>query len=222
MKAVSTWIGLAVVVALTVGVGLVHGKYSNRWGKPADMAGAAERVRSLPELIGDWEMRDSSDFSENVVKQLQCEGYVNRIYVHRKTGDTVSVAVLVGPPGPISVHTPEVCYPSMNLEVIQKAETQKVELEGQANEFSSVLFRSRGLEAEKLRVWYSWASHGRWQVPKLSPRMAFSGSPMLFKVQVASRVEGAGGKEDADPCQVFINDFVPVANQKMFMQPAAG
>lgn len=221
MKTVSTWIGLAVVVAMTVGVGMVHGKYSNRWGKPPDMAGAAERVRGLPETIGDWEMRDSSEFGDNVVKQLQCAGYVNRVYVHRKSGDTVSVAMLVGPPGPISVHTPEVCYPSMNLEILQKAETQKIESDGASNEFSSVLFRSRGLEAEKLRVWYSWANDGRWQVPKLSPRMAFSGSPMLFKIQVAAPVEG-DGKEDADPCRAFINDFVPIARNQVFQQQPAG
>lgn len=216
MKTASTWIGLAVVVALTVGVSMVHGKYSNRWGKPPDMEGAAGRVRGLPETIGDWEMRDSNDFADNVIKQLQCTGYVNRVYVHKKTGDTVSVAVLVGPPGPISVHTPEVCYPSMNLEIYQKADTQKLELDGVENEFSSVLFRSRGLEAERLRVWYSWANDGRWVVPKFSPRMAFSGSPMLFKVQVASQVEGDGGKDELDPCRLFLTDFIVVAKQQMF------
>ena len=40
----------------------------------------------------------------------ELEGWLARRYLHRRTGVVVHVLLLCGRPGPLSVHTPEVCY----------------------------------------------------------------------------------------------------------------
>lgn len=61
----------------------------------------------LAEHHGNWRLVRDAAFSEDVVSMLQCPAYMNRTYIHQQTGDVVLVTVLVGPPGPITAHTPK-------------------------------------------------------------------------------------------------------------------
>src|SRR5690349_5077895 len=94
-------IGIGLIAASLL-VGVVHGRLTNRWGMQPDMKEAARRLDSLPEQLEGWECT-SHKLDNRVSAMLQCQGYVNRVYRNTKTDETVSVVVLLGPAGPISV-----------------------------------------------------------------------------------------------------------------------
>src|SRR4051812_35968739 len=102
-----------ILLAGTLGVSIVQGRITNRWGLRPDAEAAGDRLRPiLPAEVGNWRMRSDEKLADPMVAILQCNAYVLRVYEHQQTGDVVRLAVLLGPPGPISVHTPEVCYSS--------------------------------------------------------------------------------------------------------------
>src|SRR5262245_53263400 len=103
---------MTVGVGITVATGFVHGRLTQRWGPPLDLEGASRNLEALPTTIGDWQLVREDPMPEAILQMLSCAGHVNRQYVNRHTGNTVSIAIIVGPPGPTAVHTPEICYSS--------------------------------------------------------------------------------------------------------------
>jgi len=104
---------ILLVAGLTLASGMIHGRLTNRWGPPTAMLAAAERLKGVPTECGDWRrMEKDLEMDETTINMLELEGWINRTYLHQPTGQTVHVAVLLGPPGRISVHTPEICFSS--------------------------------------------------------------------------------------------------------------
>ena len=111
-------------VLLLVGTlwgGWWHGHTANRWGYDAALKVAAERLsRPLGERLGNWRMVGETPMPSDALQMLQCPAHINRTYINEQTGDTVSVFVIVGPSGPIAVHTPEVCYSSQDYSTAEQ------------------------------------------------------------------------------------------------------
>ena len=47
----------------------------------------------------------------------QIDGYLSRTYTNQGTGATVSLLIVGGKPGPISVHTPDICFSGAGYEL---------------------------------------------------------------------------------------------------------
>jgi hypothetical protein len=172
-------------VALVLAAGAAYGHYARRWGAPPDLDAAAQRVVSMPKQIGNWHLDQEEEMSAGTIQMLECAGYVNRRYVDTTTGESVSIAVIVGPPGPIAVHTPEICYSSRNYKLARERETTRlVAPDGKAHQFWNTGFSSRGARAEGLNVLYAWSAGDEWIAAK-SPRFEFATSPALYKLQIA-------------------------------------
>lgn len=105
--------------ALVIVCGVVHGFWTDRWqGQPVETADAAARMDALPLEIGDW----SGAVLE--VKQPRAgdvAGTIQRRYQNLRTGEEVSVYMVCGRPGPVSIHTPEVCYAASGFVVGAKS-----------------------------------------------------------------------------------------------------
>src|SRR5512140_3244808 len=112
MRALVTALAVVLVAGLTIFSGYLQGRLRNRWGTPADLVAAAKLLEATPTEFGRWKLEKQTPLSENVARLLECAGYISGNYVDQATGEVVSVVVLLGPPGPISVHTPEICYSS--------------------------------------------------------------------------------------------------------------
>ena len=52
------------LVAMTVAAGIVHGRWTNRWGHRPDILSASERLEKLPLVIGDWQAKDDRKIYE--------------------------------------------------------------------------------------------------------------------------------------------------------------
>jgi hypothetical protein len=223
MNSMRYYSGVAAVVALTLIAGLVHGKLTNRWGVPADMKEAAGRFDRIPSEYGDWVLESREEMTETVVTTLECEGYLNGRFVNRVSGARVNAFIVLGPPGPISVHTPEVCYNSQGKDI--REERVRVPIKDSHsdldNEFWMVTMRSRDVNAEWLRVYYAWGNKDRWTAPE-SPRVSFGGQSLLFKFQLAINLPPDADASETDTCQQFLKAFMPVVNPILFTEDDQG
>ena len=211
MKYFLTALAIVLLLGLTLVSGIIHGRMTDRWGVPQTSLDAAEKLALFSEDVqfGDWKCESSSRMSDHVVEMLVCAEHIDRTYVNLRTGETVNVAVLLGPPGPISVHTPEVCYSSRDYDSRDERHRVTVKTtDDTEHTFWALTFRSNRLDADILRVYYAWASGGPWAAPK-EPRWAFSNCPYIYKIQLASHLPLGSDIQTDDPCRRFLKDFVP-------------
>lgn len=194
----------AIGTGITLAAGLLHGRLTQRWGPLPDLQAAARNLEALPKDIGDWQSVKEEPISERIVQTLSCAGYVNRQYVNRKTGQTISVAIIVGPPGPTAVHTPEICYSSRAYSIQDPRKEVKLSDDaGKSHSFWSVQFRSSDASPDQLHVYYGWLGDGEWTASK-SPRFEFAGRRLLHKLQMSTIVPAQRTDRATDPCQDFL------------------
>jgi hypothetical protein len=205
--------GMLVLVGATLLGGIIHGRMNRRWGGRQELPELAARLKELPTEIGPWHMRAEQPLAPAAEAMLECAGYVSRQYENRKTGEVVTMAVLLGPAGPISVHTPDVCYSSQEYTIRQAPEqTQFGANEGSHDELFSTTLQSTRLDAGYLRVYYGWSAGGPWSAPP-DARFAFAGRPYLYKLQVAGSLSSPVAEKASDPCLNFIKELLPVVRQ---------
>jgi hypothetical protein len=169
----------AILAAAAVG----HGLRTDRWGPPADLKAAADRLSGVPMTVGDWHA-EADDLDPRTIEVARVAGYLNRRYVHYYSKDDVSVLVLCGRPGPTAVHTPDVCYTGAGY--VPGPVEKKSPVDGHTfwvGEFT----KSSGPTPEKLRIWWAWSDGGNWTAAD-SPRTAYAGSKVLYKLYVVHRV----------------------------------
>jgi hypothetical protein len=209
-------VALTGVLVSTLLVGFVHGRITNRWGLRADANAAAEILRKgLPMEVGNWRVRSEDKMPDPVVKILQCPAYITRVYEHQQTGDVVNVAVLLGPPGPISVHTPEVCYSSREFTPDGDRRSTKIEdLDGKEHTLWHLPLKANNLDGSSLRVFYGWSVGSVWGAPEY-PRFNFGSLPHLYKLQVAVTDHPASEAIDFDAGQDFLECFLPQLAPRM-------
>ena len=206
---------VALATLIIVGTGLAYGHYSHRWGPPADMASAVSQVDRLPKQLGEWSAIEELTMGETELEMLECAGYCHRRYVQTGTGKTVTVAILLGPPGPIAVHTPEICFSSRAYDIQRRRELTSVASDdSQSHTFWQVEFASRNALAESLQVMYAWSDGERWFASK-SPRFEFAALPYLYKLQLSAPVSVGRRDEDIKATHDFLRELASVWNQPL-------
>jgi hypothetical protein len=194
---------LIVAVVLALVTGLVHGRLTQRWGPVPDLQAAGKKLEEFPTKIGDWELLSEAPMAEGVQQILTCAGYINRQYVNRQSGETVSVAMIVGPSGPTAVHTPEICYSSRAYSIQRPRERVEFsDKDGRTHSIWSLSFRPNNPSMDRLLVYYAWRADETWTASD-SPRFEFAGRRMLVKLQMACNVPSTMREGAQDPCQEF-------------------
>lgn len=200
-------------VGLTLADGVIHGRLTFRWvGTPSERLRAAELLQELPDRCGDWEVEQSLPLSDYAVNILQCESHINRIYVNRLTQQRVQVAVILGPFGPTSTHTPDICYTSRDYRIVRQRQRVSVPIEQSPDsQLWVITLRSDQLNQDTQRVYYGWSDGGPWEAPG-EPRVHFGGRPYLYKLQVAAALDEVAEGNGPDASQVFLESFLPQLN----------
>lgn len=201
-------VATAVVVAITVASGILHGRQTHRWGPPGDLARAAKDLQTFPRTVGAWETTAEEDLDEVTLQVLDNPGYLVRSYENKLTGETVKLAILVGIPGPIAVHSPEICYASTayNLADESEAVTLNAKEDDQASTFWKLALEPRRLSDPPLVVYYAWSTGDRWEAAQ-NPRFTYGNKRYLYKLQLAAVQPPPGGREE-DPGQRFLLDLL--------------
>ena len=199
-------------LCLTVLSGYLRGMIDSRWGT-IDLEVAAQAVLAAPTRLGDWTTPEKGKLDEEAAKMLRCAGDFVASFSN-STGDLVNVVMLVGPAGPLAVHTPDVCYGSNNYALHEHTRQVTItDVEGEEHEFSVITFRENSAGERLLRVYYAWNRDGEWVAPGF-PRGAFAGVPMLYKIQVATN-QVKRDAEDLDAGERFLREALPQLKKKV-------
>jgi hypothetical protein len=200
MRFLPVLVGVAAVAASAVD----SGRSTNRWGNSADLQAIADRVTLVRPELGDW----TSQPHELNARQLKVAGitnYISRQYSNRKTGAIVQVLLICGSPGPISVHTPDICYTSAGYG--QAGQLEKVAVG--SDEFKAGRFVKGSPNPDSLRIMWAWTTDGHFQIPE-NPRWAFGrATPALFKRYVIRQTGPHEGADKKDRSVEFLDVFLP-------------
>jgi len=212
-----SWFVAAIAIAAG---GLVQGTISARWGTPADVTAAASWLESLPRTIGNWDGTDF-EFSSDELTAAEVVGCLSRRYVNRLDGNTITLLIFCGRPGPISLHQPTVCFPSSGMSLEDSPTLCQITANGTTAELwrGDFVKRAAGVPFY-LRTFWTWHGKGGWQVPA-NPRVAFAREPYLLKMYVTQEFEGSGPQPAADACQDFIRDVITELQSVLPSQTAA-
>lgn len=207
----------ALLLLGTAATGYVQGRITNRWGARPSAQQAADLLKQpLPQEAGSWRLEEESELPPAAARMLQYPTCVNRSYVHQQTGDRVRMFVLVGHPGPVSVHTPEVCYSSQDYSIAADRAKVVIETDGQhSHEFWELPLKPKhALHHEPLRVFYAWSTGSRWEAAA-QPRFGYGGLPHLYKLQIAVETNAGSKAKDFDPGQDFLRCFLDQLQSRM-------
>jgi len=201
------------LVLLTIAPAVWHGQILRRWGIPDELAYHATTIEELPEQLGEWRLVAKGDpVKEHVREQLKLQGYLHRIYEHAGTGQRVSLLLMVGTAGPLVRHPPEICYESQ-ANRLASSTLLDVERDGHTSRFRLLEFSSRSPVPQDFLIAYAFGSEGHWDNPS-SPRLAYAGKSMLYKVQVLTDASRERDRLQPQGMKAFIGELVPVLNAR--------
>jgi hypothetical protein len=215
-----TWSAIAALVVVSLVGDFYCRIQASSINRTKLMAQAGSRVKQLPDQIGHWHVARSEPLDDKVVRILQCRAHENRVYVNDENGETVSLVLLAGPPGPLIAHTPEVCYSSVAYATLETASPGNIPSNGD-DVFSRVTVRELTVTGDTERIYYAWRkAQGHWVAPN-SPRLTLGGQPMLYKLQVVGKApvaqeqDGDQPPPDSDPARSFLIELLPVLEKSL-------
>lgn len=196
----------ATVFAAFIVTGFVSGLWSHRWVSALD-AGRARLTARLPNQVGEWDGKDVPR-PPGELNATRADAICQSSYVHRTNGRAAAAMLMCGRPGPIAVHTPDVCYPGAGYR--QVGPRKIIDVPGASGaQFALLRFQKDGPAAIPLNVYFAWNDGDGWRVPD-NPRIAFAGKPALFKLYVTSECEVGADAAAADLPTELIRDLLPL------------
>jgi EpsI family protein len=206
----SRFLLLLIVGAVTLVDGFVYGLWTGRWNANDELASAAARIDSLPLTVGDWQ-GTPQPLDPLVIQRAEFAGYTMRRYENRRTGAVVNLLVACGRPGPVSVHSPQICFPGAGFQMSGDAtrHTLDPQLGGTPVEYWKATFaHSDDTMPERVRIVWLWNGKGAWMAPN-NPRWQFAGLPMLYKVYITQEFLPRNEETDGDACAEFLREIIP-------------
>lgn len=201
---------------LIVGTGVVHGMRTGRWQANPAIADAATRLSAFPERIGDWQGEDVPLAGR---EPPGVAAHLCRRFTHSRTGEAITVFLVCGRPGPVAIHTPDVCYGASGYTIGTpvKYTAPASDALGGAEFWTVDMARTTSADRSRMRVFWAWnCGHGGWQAAD-QPRRHFASEPVLFKVYLLRELTGAGDPSlDRDPTVELMQALLPTTNALLF------
>ena len=168
-------IPVLIAFVMVLSSGLVHGLWTDRWHKSEALELAVGRVESVPLQLGGWKGQPLKTDTEEF-EQAGALGYWMREY--RNKHQSVTVLLMCGRAGRMSVHTPDICYQGLGYQMA--GASQRVEVPSKGGR-SAELWMGRFTKrtgSSSLRLYWSWNDGSGWLAPS-SPRWQYRGKPFL-------------------------------------------
>lgn len=203
-----------IALPLLVAFGVAEGRWTGRWVNDQVADQAAARLQDVPLSFGDW-VGEEQLLDARQVAKAELAGHLMRTYTHKTSGATLSFLLVCGRPGPISVHTPDVCYGGMGYVMTGPAGLQALSPNG-PTAFRLGRFQNLGAPIpEYLRILWAWSTDGRsWSAPD-NPRLTFAAAPALYKLYVVRRVADLNEAAEADTGRDFLRQFLPIVERSL-------
>jgi hypothetical protein len=200
------------VFAAVTGSGTVAGLWTGRWSNTVSLDHAPSKASQLPMTLGDWDGQ-TKEVDPRTMEVAGCSGLLLRQYVNRRTGDSVSVMLMCGRAGPVSVHTPDVCYAGG---YDQAGPTVRHTLASPTGgQFWVRRFQKKAAIPLQLRIFYSWNATGTWQAPD-NPRWSFAHRPLLYKLYLIRELSRVDEPLEEDASLSLLQVLVPELKAVLF------
>ena len=204
------WFAALIGSLALVACGIVHGFWTDRWAPPAETAQAAERLEAIPLELGDWDGVALEVKTGEAGRGVA--GCIKRRYVHRKTGTTLSLFLVCGRHGPVSIHSPEVCYGASGFLVNAR---QRYELTSGDSMWKTDATRTNATEQTRLRLYWGWSYGSSWAAAQ-DPRVEFARCPVMHKLYVVREMSGLSEASQTEPCEEFLHLLLPALRKALF------
>ena len=207
---------LGAVALLVVGYGIAVGLWTNRWKASDDLRQAVESLNQVPMKIGDWRGENLPTDPE-VMSVGRIDGFLSRVYRNQRTGQGLTLMIVCGRPGPISVHTPDVCFRGRGyvLDGDAKHENLAPATASAPADFWHGYFVNEGnVEGEEEAYW-SWNATGTWQAPQ-NPRWTFAARRVLYKLYLVRGIGKRPAKDSRSAVNAFADVLLPVLQKSLF------
>jgi hypothetical protein len=206
---------IVAVIAVLV-TGAVHGLWTGRWAWAAT-SDAGARLADLSMSLGDWQGNDTP-VDPKLIGPVA--GFLHRRYLNQRTGVAIVVSLVCGRPGPVAIHTPDVCYVASGFDpattTIYSPPLTSIQPPPQ---FKTAQFvKTRSTDQIQVRVFWSWNAGGAWQVSD-SPRFAFAPYRILYKLHLVRELSSPSEPLDGDPIIEFMQLLLPEL-QKSVLTPS--
>ena len=211
---------ILISVLLVASIGVVHGVYTDRWGASGHLERALTGLPRIPLQMGDWTGEEVPHDAEEL-SRAGIKGGVFRRYTNSRTRETVSVLVVCGRGGPLSVHTPDICYGGAGYRQLEVEKRKELQIaDGTRHSFKVARFIKPGdVIPTQLEIYWTWSRDGdAWQAPE-NPRFVLARSPALFKMYVLREFFPKSRAESLPSCESFLNETLPVIRQTL---PSSG
>jgi len=232
--------GLAAAIAaivMVVGVTVVQGTWTERWGRQHDVAGLERAARLLerafPKNFGDWGYEKELESDPKELERAGAVGHVSRVYRSGKSKAPISAFVVCATPHDASGHTPDRCYPGAGFTIGEPEHRETIPLEGGG---AAETFTGTFVKADHaLRVFWTYgvledsppaASDGaatarRWIAPGIA-RIALNGQPSVYKLYAIADQTRLTSAQAMVECKDFLAKLLPALNESFMPErPAA-
>jgi hypothetical protein len=205
---------ILVAFPMLLAFGAMEGAWTERWQHSHLTDDAAGRLAQVPLSVGEWQSQ-TQELDQRASVKAELSGSQLRHYTHRTSGALLTVLFVCGRPGPISVHTPDVCFVGSGYALADTPSAHAIP-EMHPAQFVVGKFR-KGDDAisEYFRAFWGWSADGDWSAPP-SPRLAFARVPVLYKLYVIRSLVRADEPLANDPAQDFLRLFLPQFREYVF------
>ncbi len=183
----------AAFTILVIAAGILHGQHTFRWEAKPPLDAYVERMKAVPISFENWVGEDLPKFTDDL-KAHGIEDYIYRIYKNRGSTESYRVLLVVGRPGPIAAHTPDVCNRGAGYTAIgdqKRADIHGLDAhgakDGRIYQMWSMKFKppiTRAADALDQDFRWAWMAPGKTiQAPEVA-RYEFASQPALYKIYV--------------------------------------
>ncbi|WP_417847626.1 exosortase-associated EpsI family protein [Thalassoglobus sp.] len=203
-------IGLLLIVA----TGVIHGIQTDRWGESTKVLEAARRLDQLPTEFGDWS-GTASEIPEKQLKVAEAVGHYSQKFTNTKDGRELSVMILCGRPGPISVHPPTVCFVGAGWGLQTTPAPVEFESPDAGSMWKGRFARVADGVPIAIETHWGWSADGKWMALD-RPRLETAQYPYLYKMYVTVPFSNASEGDVKTTTDEFMESFLPLLNEALF------
>jgi hypothetical protein len=207
-------------MALLIAGGYWQGRAIGRW-EPLRRAPAAD-LAAIPVVLDSWMAADNLTLEPGPLQLAGVDSYLARNYEHDETGEVLSVLVLSGAGGPLSVHPPDACVAGRGYRGETVVTPVRVsDPHGGEHRFAMTIFRAPPSAGDqRVQLFWAWSLDGAWSTP-FNPRLTFARHPRVYKLYVSRFLRPDQGRQDVEKCLDFMNHLLPELQRVLAESPSA-
>jgi hypothetical protein len=202
--------------AFLLAYGVAEGIWTDRWTVGAELEQAPARLEALPLTVGPW-TGEREQLDARQVQRAELRAHVLTRYTHRGTQDVLTVLVVCGRPGPVAVHSPEICFGGAGFSLTAPPERRTLSVPGLTgkSDFWEGRFELNTGVPEALKVYWSWNAGAGWDAVD-DPRWSFAAKRALYKIYVVRQMVRSDEPAEEDPIPGFLELYLPELKRCLF------